>query len=488
MKTMALTHLRLRTILLGGAAAILTWLVISRSLAAYLADVSPQAALWVDSQQPQALVNLADRSLNPSIKIDQPNAGDADQAPRQELIESGTGIANQSAQPDSKFADGKLPTTDHGATNLQELDREFEKLDLNRSVDLPAIRAWATAAVMKDPLNARALRVLGQVADASRDDADASKFMQTAARLSLHDSIGLLWMMHKSTKVGDYKTAIYYADALLRTNPGLTPYVAPLLAHFAEQKASNGLLKTLLESDPPWRDVFFQYLIGNVSDARTPLDLLLALRTSPSPPDSAELGDYLAALIADKFYDLAYYTWLQFLPTEELRTAGLLFNGNFDVTPSGLPFDWVIKQGSGATVDIVPTKDDGHALMVDFLYGRVDYHSVSELVLLAPGTYQFDGQYKGKLVGPRGLKWRLVCAGEARTRIGESSMIGGDTSTWKDIEFGFSVPATACQAQYVRLDLDARMASERLVSGSMLFNALRISRVANPPNKLQPSN
>ena len=218
-----------------------------------------------------------------------------------------------------------------------------------------------------------------------------------------------------------------------------------------------------------------------MTDARTPLDLLISLKTTSTPPTSDEIARYLDALITHKFYDLAYYTWLQFLPPEQLSSAGLLFNGNFEVAPSGMPFDWVITQGSGVTIDIVPRPDKNNerALLVDFLYGRVDYHSVFQLVVLAPGTYQFNGQYSGTIVGPRGLKWRIVCANESNTRIGESPMITGTTPTWKKSDFTFTVPAAGCSAQYVRLDLDARMASEQLVSGSMLFGDLSISRVTN---------
>jgi len=484
-------HIHVRTIILAVFGLILTWLVISRSFAAYLAEIAPQTALWLNPQQPEALVNLADRSLNASVKTDESTVGVTDQAPERQALGasgsadgSGAGVADQAPEAEKNISDSKRILTADGATYSQNLNYAFETADPNRSVDLTTIRAWAESALMNDPLNARALRVLGQVADVTRDDAGTSNFMAAAARMSLHESIAVYWLMRKSTEAGDYKAAISYADALLRTNPELGAYVAPVLAHFAEQKASNGLVKALLDSNPPWRTQFLAQLPYNVADARTPLDLLLALRTSPTPPASEEIGRYLTFLIAHKFYDLAYYTWLQFLPPEELRTAGLLFNGSFEVAPSGMPFDWVITQGSGVTIDIVPTSDknDGHALLVDFLYGRVDYHSVSELVRLAPGTYQFDGQYKGKLVGPRGLEWRIVCAGEANTRIGESPMISGSTSTWKQTEFIFTVPAEDCRAQYVRLDLDARMASEQLVAGSMLFDELHISRVTNPPN------
>jgi hypothetical protein len=99
--------------------------------------------------------------------------------------------------------------------------------------------------------------------------------------------------------------------------------------------------------------------------------------------------------------------------------------------------------------------------------------------MLAPGEYEFKGEYKGQLAGPRGMKWRIVCAGGTITSGGESPMITGQAKVWKSIAFKFTVPDKDCNAQYVRLDLDARMASEQLISGSILFDELQISHVAN---------
>src|ERR1700685_3915094 len=489
MKIQARPRFKSRMILLGIAGAILAWLVVSRSLSAYLADVAPQAALWLDPQQPSALVNLADRSINASFSTNALNAEDRDQVLENPKPGETSSTNDSAAGIPDQIAGGGTGVKDGGSDNPRDLDRTFEMVDSNRSIDLAAVRAWAEAALMRDPLNARALRILAQAADAGGNNADVLKFMAAATKLSLHESIAVYWMMRKCAEGGDYKTAIFYADALLRTNPGLAPFVVPLLAHFAEQPASKELINQTLENNPPWRNAFFEYLPSGISDARTPLDILLALRTSPAPPNAKEINDYLSILIAHKFYDLAYDAWLQFLPPDELRSAGLLFNGDFGIRPSGSPVDWTIKQGSGVTVDIVstPDKTEGHALLIEFLFGRVDYHSVSELVLLAPGTYRFDGTYKGKSAGPRGLKWRLVCAGDTETRIGESPMISGVTAAWNDVQFIFTVPAADCRAQYVRLDLDARMASEQLVSGAIVFGELYISRVTSPP-RAQPSN
>ena len=483
MKIKAPAQIRLRTVILAVSAMILTWLVVSRSLAAYLAEVAPQSALWLSPRQPEALVTLADQSLN---SLNGSPVATADQAPAQQKINpseatDGPPAAGDQSPEQQNSAPGSAAASANRTADSQNLTDAFETVDQNRIVDVSAIRTEAAAALTKEPLNARALRILGQLANVSKDNADALKFMNAAAQLSLHESIAVYWLMLKSTEAGDYRTAISYADVLLRTAPGTATQVVPVLAHFAADKAASDTVKAVVNSNPPWRRQFFALLPQSVTDARTPLDLLLSLRTTPTPPTSEEINDYLRALITHKFYDLAYYTWLQFLPPEQLSSAGLLFNGNFEVAPSGMPFDWVITQGSGVTIDIVPRPDKNNerALLVDFLYGRVDYHSVSQLVVLAPGTYQFNGQYSGTIVGPRGLKWRIVCANESNTRIGESPMITGTTPTWKQTDFTFTVPDAGCRAQYVRLDLDARMASEQLVSGSMWFGGLVISRVTN---------
>ena len=59
-------------------------------------------------------------------------------------------------------------------------------------------------------------------------------------------------------------------------------------------------------------------------------------------------------------------------------------------------------------------------------------------------------------------------------------MITGVTQGWRNVAFTFTVPPQDCAAQYVRLDLDARMASEELVSGTILFDELQISRMPSP--------
>src|SRR5262249_5278544 len=152
---------------------------------------------------------------------------------------------------------------------------------------------------------------------------------------------------------------------------------------------------------PPWRRQFFAVLPNYISDARTPLYLFLSLRETATPPSPAELRGYLDVLISRTFYDLAYYTWLQLLPAEQLGHAGLLFNGSFELAPSGLPFDWVISSGSGVTATIAtrPNRDAERALFIEFGHGRVDFPGISQVTMLSPGPYKFRGKYSGDIAG-----------------------------------------------------------------------------------------
>jgi hypothetical protein len=251
----------------------------------------------------------------------------------------------------------------------------------------------------------------------------------------------------------------------------------PILGKIAEYVDASDL-KQLLAGNPPWRREFFSRLPANISDARTPLDMLLSLKNTPTPPSSDELRSYLHLLISRGFYDLAYYTWVQFLPPDQLAKVGLLFNGDFETDPSGLPFDWIVRQGSGVSIKISERLDaeKGHALVLNFGAGRVDVLDITQLIILAPGHYRFQGKHNVNIASQRGLHWRITCVGQGAPQIGESPVAKGSVAAWQDFSFGFTVPETNCAAQHIKLVFDARWASEQFISGSIWYDDLQIVR------------
>jgi hypothetical protein len=455
---------RFRLLILAPLALFLVWEVITRSLVAYLSDANPELAVRLRSNYPTAVLNIAQATLSrdPSLKNVEPvEPLPRDDSSRLTVVAKGTQSAKSidpTVRPEPLAGDSALST----------------------AIDSPAmaqIRTWAEQALLEDPLNARALRILGQLSRGS----SKAVFMQAAARRSLLESEAVFWLMRENYEDGDYRSAAHYADLLLRTRPSSHNAVQAamaILAKIAEKPAMSGELKQLLASNPLWRSHFFSVLPGNISNATTPLDLLLALRDTPTPPKTSEIGPYLKFLIEHKLYDLAYYSWLQFLSPAQLNKVGLLFNGSFEVNPASLPFDWTFVADSGATIEIADRTDGRgeQALFLEFGGGRVEGLSVSQMVLLAPGDYQFRGTYMADILSQRGLQWRVACAGKSWRVIGESPIVIEAKSDWRDFEFSFTVPTNDCPLQSVQLVFTARSASEQFISGSTWFDDLRIVR------------
>jgi hypothetical protein len=460
-----------RTVVFVALGVVLTWQVLAHSLVAYLAEASPETALSLRPDDPSTLINIADRKLN----LEQPSK-DAPAArtggETGDRIPSFARHARKAAGGEGEQAEGAPGQAKEPAEAAERLPSNASDPELRKEVG-----ALAQAALAQDPMNARALRILGQIADASNEEAAASKLMQAAVRRSRRESVAVFWLMRESFERKDFATAVQHADVLLRTRPQVAPQVTPTLARIAENKNASPELKKMLAANPPWRAAFFSTLMGNITDARTPLDLLLSIKDTPTPPTTAELREYLALLMRNRFHELAYYVWLQFLPQEQLASAGLLFNGDFESRPSGLPFDWVITAGPGVTIDLARRPDDAgqRALLVEFGHGRADFRGVAQYVMLSPGSYVLKGQYRGQLVGRRGLEWRISCAG-ADNPIAKTAMVTGTVPEWTEFSVAFAVPDADCRAQQVRLALDARSASEQLVTGSIWYDKLQIAR------------
>lgn len=445
-----------------GLGALLALLIVRYSLVAYLATRAPELALRLDPNHPAALLTLAERTVADiaqavrSGATNKPTRIEGFAAPRELLAEVG-----EYTQPSSTVIADRLSA------------EQILKLEESRDMAMRAMRA--------DPLNYRAATLLGMITELSAPAhaRDAPRpYYERAARLSPRASDAIFWLMRSNLEHKDYAHAVEQADTLLRTTSRAPPAVFPILARLLETPEAAEPLTQLLIADPPWRDRFMGELPYLVTDARTPLTLLLAMKQSGRQPGYGEFRSYLDFLVARQFHELAYYTWLQFLPQEQLASTGFLFNGSFETRPTGLPFDWSYRSGRGTVIDILPLPGQvgEHALRIDFTDGRVEFSGVSQMLLLAPGTYLLSGKYKGELAGKRGLRWRVSCVAPATRLVAETSMHLGPIPNWRDFELELAIPEKGCDAQRIHLDLDARSSSEFLVRGTMWYDDIRLAR------------
>lgn len=458
-----------RHVLWGALGLALALLVISGTGATYLSTRRPELALTLVPDEPQSLVQIAQGRMDAHLR---------QQRAHLEKRGNQTAATSQPARPvadDAAISSGRASGSTAGAVTA----RQGEPVAQHASIE-PAeaelIADPARRALHKAPLDAAALRLLAQIADATGDTENKQKLLAAIVRRTKHEPLAGYWLMMNAMERKDYATVARMADIVLTRNPELTKFVAPYLVQMLETKTGDAELKELLRTRPVWRAHFFVEMMPVISDARTPLNVILALKGSPRPAEVAEVRHTLAFLTGKKFYEIAYYTWLQTLEPEALKRVALVNNGDFEAALTKMPFDWLVPSSPGASVDIRPASGaNGKALYVAFEQGRVDLQPVHQTTVLAPGRYRLELRQRGEITGRRGLQWRVHCV-DGDGVLALTPMFLGRVEPWTEVQVEFAVPDTGCRAQWVSLILAARSASEQLVKGAAWFDDVRIVR------------
>jgi hypothetical protein len=430
------------------------YFVLTYSLPAGLSEKFPTTALYLNSSFPEARVFDVEQNLQ-ALVIREKNKRAA---------------LKQAANSTDK--------------SLEVAQQNSSETDASVTLELNKLSNEIKSALIQDPLNARAFRLLGQIYGLQGESANLQKIMAFAARLSPHEIIALDYMTRRSLEDRKYKTALFYADRLFSAGPGLISYYGPIFGRLIDYEPARRDLIAKLAERPSWRLAFFLYALKNsgLKDVYAPTEVFLGLKQTSAPPNEQELSGYLNFLILNKRYDLAYAAWLNFLDADDTEALGFIFNGSFERDISRLPFDWTIGRGVevNAQVATLPGEETRHGLNIEFGQGRAVFPPVYEVLVLAPGKYHLKGSLRGEIIGRRGLQWSVKCV--EGTSTGEGDMVLGRFRDWKPFEFDFDIPEKSCSAQYLQLKHASRSPSEQIASGSIWFDELSIERVEAEKN------
>jgi hypothetical protein len=364
--------------------------------------------------------------------------------------------------------------TDQPAALIQRAQQELAEPDGN----LDSAREWAQRALRASPLNARGLTLLGLIAERKGDQKNADALMRIAATRTWRDQTTNEWLLNNEAHRGDYAHALPYADAMLRIkNYNLQTELFPVLASFTVDPRAFEALTAFLAASPPWRAWFLSELSARLANQTRLVQLYTALNGSENPPTKAELRPYLTRLIKDENFELAYRTWQATVPAEQRADATYPFNRDFEFPADGLPFNWSLESTAGADIQVMPSKDAGNkrTLLVEFAGSRVRFANVKQLMLLPAGDYSFSGRVKtAELRSARGLWWHIFCANASASTLANTELVSG-TMPWTDFMVKFRVPAMDCGAQWLQLELPARIDAESRIEGQVWYQNLRIT-------------
>jgi hypothetical protein len=246
----------------------------------------------------------------------------------------------------------------------------------------------ATKALLRDPTQVKAARVLGLVAAIQGRPERAERLMDYADYLSRRDVPTQLWLIEREVRQGDVDGVLAHYDAVLRTSPAGQDLLFPVLARAVDEPVVYEAAKNLVARKPPWARAFVTSLLSSRAKAEHISGLALVVLDGSDTNDEV-LRQRLIARLADRGeYGVAYSTYASLAGSSAAKLA--LRNGDFERQLRYPPIDWdvAVEPDFAALAQPAP-QSHGLALHFHAAEGRGG-RLARQLLHLPAGRYQLS--------------------------------------------------------------------------------------------------
>lgn len=312
-------------------------------------------------------------------------------------------------------------------------------------------RDLAADSLTRAPFNLRALRTLGLVTAADGDVLAADDILTLAGNWSLRDTPSHGWLVDRRLRVGDYASSFAHADTLARRGVSEAEVFNLLITAPLEDPRAVAPLRNLLATAPPWTRAFFSAMQRRPGTESLAATLIAGLEQTPG-----RFGDSELAEVYDLWVRQGRFDAISVLRNAIARPpmSPLVVGGNFDAQAEIEPFGMTPLTAAGLSVEVVEDEQrvNNPALRVSY-DGFGSGAAVEQLLLLPPGSYRLSSQYRIESGGQDArLSWQILCV-ERSQHLADLRILasGVQTSGWGSLRSDFSVPGSACTAQWLRL-------------------------------------
>lgn len=335
------------------------------------------------------------------------------------------------------------------------------------------------ALLRANPAEVAALLVLAEQHEGAGDQARASAAYEAAADIAPVDRDTLRSSAAYYLRQGRMAEAAALLDRFT-TQFGEYDRTFPVFLQLAAARDPGWA--RIAARDPPWMGTFI------VTACRKGLDPallapLLQQRVASRRAQSVEIDCITEKLRAAGQWEAAYQVWINTLPRERLADLGYVFNGSFEVAPSGVGFDWKVPAGTerelGHALDFVATPGVAgkRALRVTYSGKRQAGPAIQQYLALPPGRYELAGLARVEgLSSVRGLHWLVRCVekgGSLRTLGNTERFLG--SSEWRSFATEVQVP-DGCAGQVLQLEPVGLNEGTTYLAGTAWFDDLRLTR------------
>jgi hypothetical protein len=351
---------------------------------------------------------------------------------------------------------------DHPATRMGMATLEFQ---LRNGHVSQQVRASAIDAFADYPLAEEPFLLEGVTALAKGDEKRGEALLEEAKRRNPRNRMARLLLLDRYLRTKRPKEAAAELGVLTILVPRTGEVLIPQLAKMVTDPKTAGTLRGALNNNPG----LLHAVLSRLASSGTNPDTILSLASEAGPPPPGVDTQWQAILVNNLArqgqVERAYKLWQQFGRVPAAEAGKGVYDPELKGLPGSAPFNWRLVAGAEGVAE----KASGGGLQVGY-YGRVDTELAEQLLLLKPGRYRLEFQAEGDAKGENSkIVWTLSCQGSKATLV--QLPLTGITYAPRKLAAGFTVPASGCSAQWLRL---AGAAAEFPAEQSATIRNLRI--------------
>ena len=320
--------------------------------------------------------------------------------------------------------------------------------------DLATAEALARFSVARDPTYAPAVRTLGLIAVARRDQQGAASLVRLSSRLSRRDLPTSLWLIEERVQANDIVGALHHYDIALRTSDDAEPLLFPILISASADANIAHPLARLLATKPIWAERFMARLIPEAPSSERLVDIVRRMGQERALPIPGLMRALIDDLAGKRKYDLAWQAYVLATGNAGGLRPDRIRNGEFDADNPYPPFDWLLSGDSSRAVrrQLRPNSQSNAALFFN-LAASTRGMITRQALQLAPGRYRLSA-VAGSIPSSAGLAWQVTCLGDTETPIYHLAVPAADDQG-RSQSGTFEVPGQNCPTQLLYLNGDA---------------------------------
>ena len=298
------------------------------------------------------------------------------------------------------------------------LKADVQFVESQQPASLDKVEKMAAQSLEGQLLNPVAVRLLGYVADARREEQKASALLRLANRISRRDFGTQLWLLEDAVKRGDKRQALYHYDIAMRTTPTSHQVLFPTLIGALTDPDVRAGLPLYIRQLPDWAPSFISEAINTSDDLSSLVDFLISVGPLPGMPEYKSLSNSLLLRLAAKsqFADFQrYYLSLPGSISVTLWSAGL------DRSTVSLRYPaagWQLVDNPVIGGSFLPANRTGQHQLSVFAGSGERGELMRKYLFLRPGAYRFAASYDGNDRSNEGaIRWEMQCLSAKENRV-----------------------------------------------------------------------